>query len=202
MKLYRPATILVGLLFVLLGGVIRLASSDNIYHDTPNLAIASGQIGQSLEYAGSGSTFKVVRVKFARKILSAKASSDDKPTDTNGIYVAVEWDAVRGVKKPDGFTPTLTTDGGSVYEAVSDPSDSGIDFPDAGFARTGAIVFEANPADLKGLTLRLKPTMLFNVYNSEIRVDLGIPTEAIAQQMVDTADDQYVVNDAVTRVAS
>lgn len=202
MKLYRPSTILVGLLFVLLGGVIRLASSDNIYDDTPNLAIVSGQIGQSLEYAGSGSKIKVTRIEFARKILSAKASDDEKPIDTNGIYVAVEWDSVRGVTKPDSFTPTLITDGGSVYTEVSDPSNSGIDFPDAGFARTGTVVFEANPADLKGLTLRLKPSMLFNVYNSEIRVDLGIPTEAIAQQMVDGAKDQYVVNDAVTRVAS
>jgi hypothetical protein len=202
MKLYRPATILVGLLFVLLGGIVRLASSDNIYHDTPNLAIVSGQIGQSLQYAGSGSTLKVTRIEFARKILSATASDDDKPVDTNGIYVAVEWDAVRGVTKPDSFTPTLTTDSGSVYQEVSDPTQSGIDFPDAGFARTGAVVFEANPADLKGLTLRLKPSMFFNVYNSEIRVDLGIPTEAIAQQMVDGAKDQYVVNDAVTRVAS
>ena len=202
MKLYRPATVLVGVLFVLLGGVIRLGMPDNVYHDTPNLAIVSGQIGQPLEYAGSGTTFKVTRIAFARKILSAKASDDDKPIDTDGVFVAVEWDAVRGVAKPDTFTPTLTTDGGSVYEGVSDPSESGIDFPDAGFARTGTIVFEANPADLKGLTLRLKPSMLFNVYNSEIRVDLGIPTEAIAQQMVDGAADQYVVNDAVTRVAS
>ncbi|MFF0266059.1 hypothetical protein [Kribbella sp. NPDC004536] len=202
MKLYRPATILVGLLFVLLGGVVRLATPDSLYHDTPNLAIVRGQIGQPLRYAGSGSTMKVTRIKFARKILSAKASDDDKPIDTNGIYVAVEWDAVRGVQKPDSFTPTLTTDSGSVYAPVSDPTESAIDFPDAGFARTGAVVFEANPADLKGLTLRLKPTMLFNVYNSEIRVDLGIPTEAIAQQLVDTAEDQYVVNESVTRVAS
>jgi hypothetical protein len=202
MKLYRPATILVGLLFVLLGGVVRLAGSDHIYHDTPNLAIVRGQIGQVLPYAGSGSTLKVTRVKFARKILSAKASDTDKPTDTNGVYVAIEWDTVRGVTKPDTFTPTLTTDGGSVYTEVSDPTESSLDFPDAGFARTGAVVFEANPADLKGLTLRLKPTMLFNVYNSEIRVDLGIPTEAIAQQMVDSAEDQYIVNASVTRVAS
>ncbi|WP_427887302.1 hypothetical protein ACQHIV_30490 [Kribbella sp. GL6] len=202
MKLYRPATILVGLVFVLLGGIIRLAGSDNVYHDTPNLAIVRGQIGQSLEFAGTGTMFKVTRIKFAQKIISAKASDDDKPIETNGVFVAVEWDAVRGVVKPDTFTPTLTTAGGSVYAEVSDPSNSGINFPDAGFARTGAIVFEANPADLKDLTLRLKPSLFFNVNSSEIRVDLGVPTEAIAQQMVDTAEEQYVVNDAVTRVAS
>jgi len=202
MKLYRPATILVGLLFVLLGGVTRLAGPDSVYGDDSNLKVVHGTIGEALPYAGSGSTMKVTRIKFARKILSGDAGDDDKPIDTNGIYVAVEWDSVRGVKDPDTFTPTLITDGGSVYEKVSDPSESRIDFPDAGFARTGSVVFEANPADLKGLTLRLKPTMFFNVYNSEIRVDLGVPTESIAQQMVDGADDQYVINDSVTRVAS
>jgi hypothetical protein len=202
MKLYRPATILVGLLFVLLGGVARLAGPDHVLGDDSNLKVVRGSIGQALPYAGSGSTMKVTRIKFARSIVSDNASDDEKPTDTNGVYIAVEWDSVRGVKDPDSFAPTLTTDGGSVYEEVSDPTDSNIDFPDAGFARSGAVVFEANPADLKGLTLRLKPRMLFNVYNSEIRVDLGIPTEDIAQQMVDGAADQYVVNSSVTRVAS
>jgi hypothetical protein len=201
MKLYRPATILVGLLFVLLGGVTRLAGPEHVFGDDQNLKVVHGTIGEALPWAGSGSTMKVTRIKFARSILSADASDDDKPIDTNGVFVAVEWDSVRGVKDPDTFTPTLITDGDSVYEKVSDPSESRIDFPDAGFARTGSVVFEVNPADLKGLTLRLKPSMFFNVYNSEIRVDLGIPTEAIAQQMVDGADAQYVINDSVTRVA-
>ncbi|MGW6197587.1 hypothetical protein ACWF0M_15695 [Kribbella sp. NPDC055110] len=202
MKLYRPATILVGLLFVLLGGVIRLAGPDNVLGEDSNLKVVHGTVGQALPYAGSGSTVKVARIKFARTIVSADATDDDKPFETNGVFVAVEWDAVRGVKDPDTFTPTLITDGGSVYSEVSDPSASRMDFPDAGFASTGSVVFEANPADLKGLTLRLKPSMLFNVYNSEIRVDLGVPTEAIAQQMVDGAVDQYVINDDVVRVAS
>ncbi|MGW5191536.1 hypothetical protein ACWEOO_19960 [Kribbella sp. NPDC004138] len=202
MKLYRPATILVGLLFILIGGVARLAGPDQVYGDDSNLKVVHGTIGEALPYAGSGSTIKVTRIKFARKILSGDGGSDDKPIDTNGIFVAVEWDAVRGVKDPDTFTPTLITDGDSVYEKVSDPNESDMSFPDAGFASTGAIVFEVNPTDLKGLTLRLKPSMLWNVYNSEVRVDLGVPTEDIAQQMVDHADDQYVVNDSVTRVAS
>lgn len=201
MKLYRPATILIGLLFVLLGGVVRLATPDQVYGDDSNLKVVRGTIGEALPYTDSGSTFKVTRIKFAQKILSSDAASDEKPIDTDGVFVAIEWDMVRGVKDPGPINPTLITDGGSVYDEVSEPSDSGINAPDAGFARTGAVVFEANPADLKGLTLRLKPTMFFNVYNSEIRVDLGIPSEAIAQQMIDGAEDQYVVNDAVTRVA-
>jgi hypothetical protein len=202
MKLYRPATILVGVLFVLLGGVTRLAGPENVLGEDQNLKVVHGTIGEALPYAGSGSTMKVTRIKFAKSIIQAEASDDDKPFETNGVFVAVEWDAVRGVKDPDPFTPTLITDGGTVYTEVSEPSESRMAFPDAGFASTGAVVFEANPADLKGLTLRLKPSMLFNVYNSEIRVDLGVPNEEIAQQLVDGAVEQYVIDDDVTRVAS
>jgi hypothetical protein len=201
MKLYRPATVLIGLLFVLLGGLTRLAAPENVY-DEQNLKVVHGTIGEELAYAGSGSTVKVTRIKFAQAVLDSSSSDDEKPLDTNGVYVAVEWDTVRGVKNPDTFYPALITDGGSAYQELNGLSNSGLDFPDAGFARTGTVVFEVNPADLKGLTLRLRPSMLFNVYNTEVQVDLGIPTEEIAQQMIDAADPQYVVERAVTRVAS
>ncbi len=201
MKLYRPATILVGVLFVLLGGLTRLATPDQVY-DEQNMKVIDGTIGEPLDYTGSGSTVKVTRIKFAQSVLDSDASEDDKPIETNGVYVAVEWDAVRGVKKPDDIKATLEADGGSVYKPTEGLSNSSLDFPDAGFARTGTMVFEVNPSDLKNLTLRLTPTMIFNVYNSEIQVDLGIPTEAIAQEMVDGAAPQYVVENPVTRVAS
>jgi hypothetical protein len=201
MKLYRPATILVGVLFVLLGGLTRLATPDQVY-DEQNMKVIDGTIGEPLEYTSSGSTVKVTRIKFAQSVLDSDASEDDKPIETNGVYVAVEWDAVRGVKKPDDIKATLEADAGSVYKPTEGLSNSRLDFPDAGFARTGTMVFEVNPSDLKNLTLRLTPTMIFNVYNSEIQVDLGIPTEAIAQQMVDGAVPQYVVENPVTRVAS
>ncbi|WP_350279947.1 hypothetical protein [Kribbella sp. HUAS MG21] len=201
MKLYRPATVLIGLLFVMLGGLTRLATPENVY-DEQNIKVVRGTIGEALPYAGSGSTVKVTRVKFAQAVLDGSASEDEKPIGTNGIYVAVEWDTVRGVKKPDTFYPALVTDGGSSYQEINGPTNSKLDFPDAGFAKTGSVVFEVNPADLKGLTLRLRPSMLFNVYNSEVQVDLGVPTEEIAQQMVDGADPQYVIERPVTRVAS
>lgn len=201
MKLYRPGTILVGVLFVLIGGVTRLAAPDQVY-DEQNIKVEHGTIGQALDYTGSGSTVKVTRIKLAQSVLDSKASDDDKPIETNGAYVAVEWDAVRGAKKPDNIEATLLADGGSVYLPIEGINSSSLDFPTAGYARTGAIVFEVNPADLQNLTLRLKPMMLFNVYNSEIRVDLGIPTEEIAQKMVDDAAPQYVVPSPVTRVAS
>ena len=201
MKLYRPATILVAVVFVLLGGLVRLATPGYVYEQA-NFKVERGTIGEALEYDGSGSTVKVTRIKFARTVLDSKASDDDKPIDTNGVYVAVEWDAVRGAKKPGLATPTLLADGGSVYSKVGGFTSSSLDFPDPGYARTGAIVFEVNPADLKGLTLKLHPSPLFNYYSSEIQVDLGIPTEDIAQHLVDSAAQQYVVPAPVTRVAS
>jgi hypothetical protein len=200
-KLYRPATILVGILFVLLGGLTRLATPDHVY-DQQNIKVEHGTIGEALDYTGSGSTVKVTRIKFARAVLDSSASEGQKPIDTNGIYVAIEWDTVRGDRKPDGIEATLLADGGSVYQPVEGLNNSNLDFPNAGYARIGTIVFEVNPTDMKNLTLRLHSMMLFNTYNSEIQVNLGIPTEAIAQQMIDTAAPQYVVENAITRVAS
>jgi hypothetical protein len=40
------------------------------------------------------------------------------------------------------------------------------------------------------------------VLNSSVQVDLGIPSEEVAQQLVDGADAQYVVQRPVVRVAS
>lgn len=201
MKVYRPATILVGVLFVLLGGLTRLATPDQVY-DEQNIKIVHGTIGEPLDYTGSGSTVEVTRIAFARSVLDSGASDDDKPLETNGVYVAVEWDTVRGVQKPDNIIPTLTADGSTVYTPIEGVTSSSFAFPDAGFARTGAMVFEVNPSDLKDLTLKLRPMMLFNVYNTNVEVDLGIPTEEIAQRMVDGAAKQYVVPRPVTRVAS
>jgi hypothetical protein len=142
-------------------------------------------------------------MKFAKTVVEEDAGDDDKPLETNGVYVALEWDTVRGIKKPDNIAATLTADGGTVYEQIEGPGDSGIDFPTAGFAKTGAVIFEVNPTDLKGLTLNVRPSgMLFNVLNSYVEVDLGIPSEDVAQQLVDGADDQYVLQEPVVRVAS
>ncbi|WP_433163951.1 hypothetical protein [Kribbella sp. CA-247076] len=201
MKLYRPATVAVGVLFVLLGGLTRLATPEQVYEEQ-NMIAVSGTIGESLKYAGTDSTVAVTRMKFAKSVVEEDGSDDGKPIETNGVYVALEWDTVRGVKKPDNIAATLVADGGTVYEPI-EMSDSGMDFPTAGFAKVGVVVFEVNPTDLKGLTLNVRPSgMLFNVLNSYVEVDLGIPSEEIAQQLVDGADDQYVVQEPVVRVAS
>jgi hypothetical protein len=200
-KLYRPATVLVGVLFVLLGGLTRLATPDQLFEEQ-NMQVVRGTIGEPLKYGGGDSTVTITRMKFAKGILDDSGNDDDKPIETNGVFVALEWDTVRGIEKPGNFGVTLRADGGGVYQSVGSMTDSSLDFPEPGFARTGAIVFEVNPTDLKGLTLQIRPTQFYNVLNSAVQVDLGIPSEEVAQQLVDGADAQYVVQSAVTRVAS
>jgi hypothetical protein len=75
-------------------------------------------------------------------------------------------------------------------------------YPQPGFTKTGATVFEVNPTDLKGLKLQLDASQLFNVLNYRVEVDLGIPSEDVAQQLVDGAADLYVIEDSTERVAS
>jgi len=198
-KLYRPATILVGVLFVLLGGLTRLATPEQVFEEQ-NLEVVHGTIGEALKYGDS--TVTITRMKFAKGVLEESGSDDDKPIETNGVYVALEWDTVRGIQKPSNTGAKLVADGGTVYEPIGGLTDSGIDFPEAGFAKTGAVVFEVNPTDLKGLTLQLRPSMFYNVLNSYVEVDLGIPSEDIAQQLVDGAEAQYVLQNPVVRVAS
>ncbi|MEU4605143.1 hypothetical protein AB0F43_19350 [Kribbella sp. NPDC023972] len=197
MKLYRPATVLVGVLFVLLGGVTRLLAPDQVY-DKQELQVVSGTIGETIKVHDS--TFTVTRMKFAKTYLPDDSGGDDKPIDTNGVYVAVEWEAARGVKDPGSFDEILVADGGTIYEPVAQADD--IRFPEPGFAKSGATVFEVNPTDVKGLTLQLDPVQFYNVLNYRVEVDLGIPSEDVAQQLLDGAAEQYVVQDSVERVAS
>lgn len=199
MKLYRPATVLVGILFVLLGGLTRLAVPDQVHNDEDNLIVEHGTVGSKIEYGDS--TIEVTRMKFAKSYLPSNAADDDKPIETNGVYVALEWDTVRGTQNPATLNVTLQTDGGTVYTPVGETTGNGIDFAAAGFGQTGAVVFEVNPVDLKGLTLKLRPGQFYNVLAHAIDVDLGVPSETVAQQLVDGAAEQYVIPNSVERVA-
>jgi hypothetical protein len=128
---------------------------------------------------------------------------DDKPIQTDGIFVAVEYDAARGTDDPGSNNATLAADGGTVYEPVAQGASSGVTFPQPGFVESGAFVFEVNTSDVKGLTLKIRTTQFFTgVPVRDIAVDLAIPSEAIAKQLVDKAADQYVLPDRTSRVAS
>ncbi|MFI5710278.1 hypothetical protein [Kribbella sp. NPDC051620] len=197
MKLYRPATILVGIMFVLLGGLTRLAEPDQVY-DEANRDLVRGTIGQALPY--NGSTVKVNRVKFAHAYLTG--ASDEKAVETTGIYVAVEYDTVRGTQDPQLPSPQLLTDEGTVYAPIGDTNAGQLDFAEPGFGVNGVLLFEVNPADVKGLTLKIRSTPLYTVLTRDVAVDLGIPDEAIGQRMIDAAAPEYLIPRAVKRVAS
>lgn len=197
MKLYRPATVLVGILFVLLGGLTRLGDPEHVYDD-PTRTVVRGTIGEALEF--NGSTVTVDRVKFARAYLTG--DSGEKPVETSGIYVAIEYDTVRGTKDVPSPTVKLITDGDTVYDAIGETWGGDVDFADPGFGIKGAVVFEVNPADLSGLTLQIRTTPFFNVLSQDVAVDLAIPDEKIAQQLIDRAAPEYLIPHGTKRVAS
>jgi hypothetical protein len=130
-------------------------------------------------------------------------ADDDKPISTDGIFVAVEYEATRGTKDPGNNDVTLTADGGSVYSPVAENASSGIFFPQPGFTESGSFLFEVNTSDVKGLTLKLHTTQFFTgVPVRDLAVDLAIPSDEIAKQLEDSAADQYVQPQRLIRVAS
>ena len=199
MKLYRPATVLVGVLFVLLGGLTRLATPEHVF-DEQNMMVSNGTIGQPVRF-GREATLTIVRMQLAKSILDNNSTSDDKPIETNGVFVALEWETTRGVNDPDRPLPTLTSNGDAVYQPV-ELTYSGIEFGDAGFTTAGAIVFEVDPAELEGLTLQVRPQQFWNVLNRQASIDLGIPGADTAQQLLDKAVDLYTIPERDVRVTS
>ncbi|GAA0574915.1 hypothetical protein HPO96_16395 [Kribbella sandramycini] len=199
MKLYRPATILVGILFVLIGGLTRLATPEHVF-DEQNIMISKGTIGEPLQF-GKEASITVVRVKLVKGVLEPTASSSEKPIETDGIFVAVEWQTSRGPEKPDTPIATLTSDSDAVFSPIA-MIYSGIEFGAAGFTVSGSIVFEVDPTELQGLTLDVRPQQFWNVLNRKVSVDLGIPSEESAQKLIDNAAEEYVLPRSETRVSS
>ncbi|MGC4936838.1 hypothetical protein [Kribbella sp. DT2] len=198
MKLYRPATVAVGVLFVLLGGLTRLLDPSEVFEDRTRI-ITHGAIGEDVKYYDS--TVTITRLQFAKSF--AEDEDDSAQVDTEGVFVAVEYDAVRGTEDAGINSITLAADGGSVYAPVTEIIANGIDFAEPGFARSGALVFEVNPSDVVGLTLKLRTsgTLLFNSLNQDLAIDLGVPDDEVAQRSIEQAQDQYVIPDSVIRVA-
>lgn len=196
MKLYRPATVVIGVILVLLGGLTRLANPEQVFDDDTRV-VTRGTIGEELKYGDSRLT--ITRMRFVKSFQAHE--SDDKMVQTKGIFVAIEYDAVRGPKDPGANSVTLKADGGSVYEPVSEGIGDSISFPQPGFAQSGALVFEVNPADVAGLTFYLKRTQFFNSLAQDLAIDLAVPSKEIAQRSIDGAADEYVMPDETTRVA-
>lgn len=197
MKLYRPATVLVGIFFVLLGGVTRLGEPDHVYDETTR-EVVHGTVGQDLKFGDS--TVTVSRVKFAKTYLASESA--EKAVTTEGVFVAVEYDASRGPADPGSNAVTLTADGGTEYRPVAEGIDTGIMFPANGFAQSGSFVFEVNPSDLVGLTFHVTTTQFWTVLAQDLAFDLAIPSEEIAQRLMDGASKEYLMPKSVIRVAS
>jgi hypothetical protein len=198
-RLYRPATVLIGVLFVLLGGLTRLLGPDQVLDD-PTRQVVRGTVGQELRYGSS--TVTVTRVRFARTFSSRPDDSGDKPVETDGSFVAVEYDAARGPGDPNPNEVSLTTDEGTSYRPVTEGILTGLTFPAPGFTQSGSFVFEVNPSDLTGLTLRITTSQVWTVLAQDLAIDLAVPDEGIAKELVAGAAAEYLVRKPVTRVAS
>ncbi|TWD80602.1 hypothetical protein FB561_1685 [Kribbella amoyensis] len=198
MKVYRPATVAIGVVLVLLGGIVRLGDPDAVFED-PSRIVTHGAIGEDVAYGDSQVT--VTRVAFTKSFIP-RDSSDAKVVQTKGVFVAVEYDVVRGADDPGSTNVSLKTEAGSVYRPVTEGIDSGIPFPAAGFAQTGGFVFEVNPSDLAGLTFYVEPVLFFNTLAYDLSIDLGVPSEDIAQRSIERAGEEYLLIKPEIRVAS
>ncbi len=199
MKIYRPITIAVGVLFVVLGGIARLADPSEVMDDHTR-KLVQGSIGAPI--TGQDFTLTVTRVKLVRTVLKNDTDELKDALTTDGVFVAVEFDvAGRRLPKTVGRL-NLVTNGGSTYEALGSPSTESVATPEPGFTKSEVALFEANPEDLAGLTLRVTPSQTISYYTVNYAVDLGIPSDQIAGDLLAKAskDREYVVPDSELRV--
>jgi hypothetical protein len=198
MRLYRPVTVLVGILFVVAGGLVRLADPNALFDDA----------SRNLEHAGIGqrvavddSAVEIKRIRFARTVLK-DADSGDEPTATDGVFLAVELDATRGPGEKPRLEATLRSGEGTLYRPIQQVIATAVDFPEPGFVSSSALVYEVNPADVAGLQLMLKPTTFWTVLVNDYAVDLGLPDEKTAEEHIGRSAQTYVIPKTVVRVVS
>lgn len=199
MKLYRPATILVGVVLVIIAGLVRLGEPDEVY-EQPNRYTKHGKVGKPL--TGIDFTLTVNRVKFARAVDPNPDSDnrdEDRPVKTNGIFVTVEYEVEGRHKTGSAGDLTLKADGGSVYEPINRAISTSVTIPEPGFIETETAIFEANPEDLAGLTMWIKPLTFLTVTTEDYAIDLGIKDTAAARDMLDKAEATYPMTDGTKR---
>ena len=208
MRLYRPVTVLVGVALVIIAGLIRLGEPDQVYDDVSRYAV-HGQLGQKL--TGPDFELTVTRVKFARKLdprpddkppPGTTPNPADLPIDTNGIFVTVEYEILGKRESGSVGSATLQADGGSTYVPINRAIKSSITIPQPGFLESASLVFEANPDDLVGLTLWAKKLRGLSVTTADYAIDLGVPDESVAKDMIAKAEETYPLRDATQRAAS
>jgi hypothetical protein len=203
-KIYRPSTILVGVLLVITAGLVRLALPEQVMEDKTRYAVR-GTVGQPVH--GKDFTLTVTRVKLARTIdpepddVDSEADDEDKPMETNGTFVTVEYDIVGRRQKGGAGSATLKTDEDTEYVPIPSIIRSSVGVPAPGFVESSFLVFEANPDDLAGLTMWLKELRGITTTAEDYAVDLGIPNQAVADEMVRNAEQTYPLKEPTTRAA-
>ena len=205
MRLYRPATVLVGVALVIVAGLIRLAEPEERVEDVSRYAL-HGVIGEPLR--GKDFTLTVTRVKFARVVDpnpnddDTKAAPDDRPIKTNGIFVTVEYQMEGRHETGSAGDASLKADGGSVYVPINKAIRSQLNIPQPGFAESSSLVFEANPDDLVGLTLWAKKLHVLSTLTEDYAIDLGVPDEAVVKDMIEHAEKSYPLTKPTLRAES
>lgn len=204
MKLYRPSTVIVGVVLVIAAGLIRLALPEQRLED-PTRYTVHGAVGQPVE--GKDFTLTVTRVKLAHAVDpnpdddDDRADENDKPASTNGIFVTVEYDVLGEHKKGSVGDATLKTDEGTEYVPIRQIIRSQVNIPPPGYIESSSLVFEANPDDLADLTLWMKKLRSVTVTTEDYAVDLGVPDQAVADEMVRNAEESYPLTDPTMRAA-
>ncbi|HEY3006084.1 MAG TPA: hypothetical protein VGJ44_27295 [Kribbellaceae bacterium] len=202
MRLYRPVTVLVGVVLVLLSGVARLTEPKQVYEET-NRYTTHGAMNQPVD--GKDFTLTVLRAQAYHSYDprpdddDAKADPADRPRKTDGIFVAVEFEVEGRKKKGSAGEATLRSDSGTVYTPVNQLIGSSLDIPAPGFVEQSALVFEVNPDDLAGLTFWVRPQAVITVTTEDYAVDLGLPDQASADEFVKRAQKMYYAEDEAVR---
>lgn len=199
MKLYRPMTILVGVVLVIIAGLVRLGEPDEVYEQS-NRYTKHGEVGKPL--TGIDFTLTVTRVRFARAVdpnPDSDSREDDRPVKTNGTFVTVDYEVEGRHQAGTAGDLTLKADGGSVYEPINRAISSSITIPEPGFIESSTAIFEANPEDLAGLTMWVKPMRFLTVTTEQYAIDLGVKDAATARDMLDKADAVYPMTDSTKR---
>lgn len=198
MRLYRPVTVLVGFIFVVLAGLVRLGLPDQI-SDEPHRQVIHSAIGDPI--VREAFTLTVIRIRAAQAVVENPDSSTEQPLRTNGIFLAVEYE-VAGRKEAGTIgQPSLTSDSGVTYLPAKTVTGS-MRIPEPGFTQSDAVVFEVNPDDMAGLTMKVRPSVFWTVTTDDYYFDLGIPNDDVAREMVEKAAKEYVLPDSTTRVTS
>lgn len=199
MKLYRPMTVLVGVLFVLASGLVRYADPAESLDD-PTRDIVHALVGQEVS-VGDGS-FEVTRVRLAQTAVKYPEDKDEPPITTDGIFVAVEFDATSGADNSLGYEAHLKAESGVIYKPITNLNRTRVGFPAPGFSQSSFLIFEVSPQDAVGLAFYLKTTTFWTVLVTDYQIDLAIPDQATADDLIAHAEKSYVFPTETTRVAS